>query len=123
MRRVLDAQLDDYLEADIIEESSSPYHAPVVLVKKGSSNEYRFCVDFRKLNQQTIPISFPIPNLSDVFDTLADAEPEIFSSVDLRSGFFQVPLRIQKPNIKPVSSHIEGFSILKGYQWVCQTLA
>lgn len=106
MRRVLDEKLDEMLEAGVIEESSSPYHSPVVLVKK-PNGEYRFCVDFRKLNQQTIPISFSIPNLTDVFDTLADAEPEIFSSVDLRSGFWQVPL-------DPATKHKAAFITHRG---------
>lgn len=91
MRRVSDARLDECQDADIIEDFFSPYQAPVVLVIKSNNNKYRFYVDFRMLNQQTIPIFFPIPNLSDLFDTLADAEPEIVSSVALHIGFFKCP--------------------------------
>ena len=75
----------------IIEESNSPWHSLVVLVKK-PNGEYRFAIDYRELDKVTEPMSFPIPNLNDVFDTLADSEAEIFSICDLRSGFHQVPL-------------------------------
>ena len=75
----------------IIRESNSPRHSPVVLVKK-PNGEYRFAIDYRELNKVTEPISFPIPTLNEVFDTLADSRAQIFSLCDLRSGFHQIPL-------------------------------
>ena len=91
MRAELERQLDDMLKQGIIEESNSVWHSPVVMVKK-PNNEWRFCVDYRKLNAVTELMSFPIPHMSDVFDTLAQSKAEIFSTLDLRSGFWQVPL-------------------------------
>ena len=38
------------------------------------------------------PMSSPLPHISDVFDMLADANPEIFTVLDLKSGFWQLPL-------------------------------
>ena len=73
MRAELERQLDEMEHNKIIQESTSPWHSPVVLVRKKGNNEWRFCVDFRKLNSITEPMSFPIPSLSDVFDTLADS--------------------------------------------------
>ena len=37
----------------IIEASSSPYSAPIVLVPKTNSS-YRFCADFRALSSETL---------------------------------------------------------------------
>ena len=91
MRAELERQLEDMQKQGIIEESNSVWHSPVVMVKK-PNNEWRFCVDYRKLNAVTEPMSFPIPHMSDVFDTLAQSKAEIFSTLDLRSGFWQVPL-------------------------------
>ena len=91
MRAELERQLDEMLKQGIIEESNSVWHSPVVMVKK-PNNEWRFCVDYRKLNAVTELMSFPIPHMSDVFDTLAQSKAEIFSTLDLRSGFWQVPL-------------------------------
>ena len=91
MRAELDRQLEEMKRHGIIEESTSPWHSPVVMVKK-PNNEWRFCVDYRKLNAVTEIMSFPIPHMSDVFDTLAESKAEVFSTLDLRSGFWQVPL-------------------------------
>lgn len=57
MRAELERQLEEMERHGIIEESTSPFHSPVVLVKK-SNNEFRFCVDFRALNRITEPIQF-----------------------------------------------------------------
>lgn len=55
MRAELERQLEEMERHGIIEESTSPFHSPVVLVKK-RNNEFRFCVDFRALNRITEPI-------------------------------------------------------------------
>lgn len=91
MRVETDKQIDEMIENDVIEESMSNYQSPVVLVKK-ANGQYRFAIDFRKLNAVTEMASYPIPKLEEVFDTIADAKPNIFSVLDLASGFHQVPL-------------------------------
>ena len=84
-------QVTEMLDADIIEESFSMYNNPCVLVKK-KNESFRFCLDFRKLNEVTKPISFPIPTMNDIIDGLSAAKPTIFSSLDLKSGYHQIPL-------------------------------
>lgn len=79
------------LKNDVIEESTSPYQSLVAMVKK-FNGQYRFAVDYRKLNSITGLVSFPIPKLDEVFDTIADSKSKIFSVLDLASGFWQVPL-------------------------------
>ena len=91
MRRETEGQVKEMLENDFITESNSPWNSPVVLVKK-KLGEFRFAVDYRELNKVTEPMSFPIPHIADVFDTIADAKAEVFSVLDLKSGFWQVPL-------------------------------
>ena len=91
MRAELERQLEEMKKHGIIEESNSVWHSGVVMVRK-SNNEWRFCVDYRKLNAVTELMAFPIPHMTEVFDTLAESKAEIFSTLDLRSGFWQVPL-------------------------------
>ena len=91
MRTETERLTKEMLQNGIIRESNSPWHSPVVLVKK-PNGEYRFAIDYRELNKVTEPISFPIPTLNEVFDNLADSKAQIFSLCDLRSGFHQIPL-------------------------------
>ena len=90
-RKETDVQIEHMLKHDIIEESTSQYHSPVVLVKK-KNGSYRFAVDYRKLNSVTEGMSFPIPRIKEALDTIADSKAAIFSVLDLASGFWQVPL-------------------------------
>ncbi len=57
----------------IIRESTSPYAAPVVMVKKKDGEEMRFCVDYRKLNQATVKDRYPLPRIDDTIDALHGA--------------------------------------------------
>lgn len=91
MKNEIEKQTKEMLHDDIIEPSTSPWNSPVVLVKK-SNGEMRFCVDYRRLNSVTEPECFPLPRLEDVFDTIGNSKAKIFSVLDLRSGFWQIPL-------------------------------
>lgn len=71
-------ETQEMLKNDVIEESTSPYQSLVAMVKK-FNGQYRFAVDYRKLNSITGLVSFPIPKLDEVFDTIADSKSKIFS--------------------------------------------
>lgn len=110
MRRETERQTQQMLDDGIIVESSSPYHSPIVLVRK-KNNEWRFAVDYRELNKVNEPQSFPLPHIVDVFDAIADAKAEIFSVLDLKSGYWQVPL-------DPETAHKSAFITHQGvYQF------
>ena len=87
----IERQTNEMLETGLIERSTSFWNSPVVLVKKKDSS-WRFAVDYRKLNQVTIPMSQPIPRLDDVFDALGESGATMFSTLDLNSAFFQIGL-------------------------------
>ena len=91
IQREIDKQIDEMLDNGIIEESFSLWQSPVVMVKK-KSGEYRFAVDYRAVNKCTRQISFPLPRLESVFDTLGEAKAQWFTTLDLASGFWQIPL-------------------------------
>ena len=63
-----------HVDNNIIEPSTSQWSSPIVLVAKKTKDkdgnkQYRFAIDYRKLNKVTVPTSFPIPRIEDVFDS------------------------------------------------------
>ena len=85
----VEEQLQQMLATGIIEESSSPWMAPMVFVRK-KSGELRLCVDYRELNKRTVKDAYPLPRPDEAQDRLAGAA--VFSSLDLRNGYWQLPI-------------------------------
>lgn len=86
---VVKAHINQLLENRVIRESCSPYASPIVLVKK-KDGSLRMCVDYRRLNSKTRKDAFPLPRIEETLDSLAGAR--WFSTMDLASGYNQVPV-------------------------------
>ena len=86
-RKKTNQLVQELLDTSIIEPSCSPWASPIVLVKK-KTGDWRFCVDYRKLNGVTKKDHYPLPNINDALDYLSGAS--IFTSLDLKSGYYQI---------------------------------
>ena len=60
------------------------------MVKK-KDGTLRFCTDFRKLNNVTVKDAHLLPRIDGTLEALKGAK--IFSSFDLKSGYWQVPIK------------------------------
>lgn len=81
--------LKSLLQAKIIRESQSPFASPIVVVKK-KNGDVRLCVDYRKLNMQTVKDAYALPNLEESFSALSGSQ--WFSVMDLKSGYYQIEM-------------------------------
>ena len=81
--------LDEMLRMGAIRKSNSPWASAVVLVRK-KDGTLRFCIDLRKLNERTVKDTYSLPRIEDSLDVLNGSC--IFTSIDLKSGYWQVEL-------------------------------
>ena len=87
---IIDEQIKLMLKQGIIQPAVSEWSSNVVLVKK-KDQSWRFCVDFRGLNEKCVRDAQPIPRIDSCLEALAGSA--WFSTLDMRSGFFQVKIR------------------------------
>ena len=81
--------LSKMLARGIIERSQSSYCSPILSVPKPDGSR-RLCVDFRRLNSQTQKDVYPMPSIEETLNRLSQSR--VFSTLDLVSGFYQIPL-------------------------------
>ncbi|KMQ86252.1 reverse ribonuclease integrase, partial [Lasius niger] len=89
IQKAMREEIDKMLKGGIIEPSFSEWSNPVVMVKK-PNGKYRFCLDFRKVNEVSKKDAYPLPNMSAILDKLRAAQ--YISTLDLSQAYFQIPL-------------------------------
>ncbi|TPX45345.1 hypothetical protein SeMB42_g04060 [Synchytrium endobioticum] len=89
-RQVIKESIQSQLDRNVIRPSSSPFAAGIVLIPKKNTDELRFCIDYRQLNKITKKDVYPLPRIDDALDALGGST--YFSTFDLRSGYWQIPV-------------------------------
>jgi hypothetical protein len=97
--------IDEFFEArrkaGQVRESTSPHSAPTFCVKKAQGG-WRIVHAFNKLNDATVPAQTPIPRKDVIIDSMTGST--IFSTLDLRDGFYQILMREQDIPLTAVST-------------------
>ncbi|CAF4606086.1 unnamed protein product, partial [Rotaria sp. Silwood2] len=83
--------IDEFLEAGLIQESTSPYASPAFIVPRKDNRPGRLVVDYRAVNKITIPDASPLPHAEDLLHELGKGY-KYFSRLDLKSGYHQFRL-------------------------------
>ncbi|CAK1581080.1 unnamed protein product [Parnassius mnemosyne] len=88
-------QVEKMLKDNIIQESFSPWSAPVHVVPKkldaSGIKKWRMVIDYRRINDITTDDKYPLPNINDLFDMLGKST--YFTTHDLASGYHQTEVR------------------------------
>ena len=93
MQKEADRQVHDMIADGLVSHSTSPYSAPILMVKKKAPGQWRLCTDFRKINARSERVVYPLPRIDDTLQKLQ--KPRFFSTMDLLKGFWQVPIAPQ----------------------------
>ena len=66
----------------MIRPSDAPAWSQILLIPK-KNGTYRFCVDFRALNNATHSSGWPLPNIKHVLDRLSKKKPKHFTILEM----------------------------------------
>ena len=100
------AHIQEMLDIGAICKSHSLWASAVVLVCKKDGG-LRFCIDLRKLNEQTIKDAYSLPRIDETLDSLQGSQ--WFSSLDLKSGYWQVEMDEESKPLTAFTVGLLGF--------------
>ena len=107
----------ELLAKRVIEECSSPYNTPIFAVAKKSGG-LRVVQDFREINRASFEDKYSIRDVRDCIDAIGKSNSDVFSTLDLASGFWQ-------QHLEPESRAMTAFtvpSLNKQFQWCCTAM-
>ncbi|KAK4810460.1 hypothetical protein QYF61_004240, partial [Mycteria americana] len=89
---VLEAKLIRRLESQgVISMTRSPFNSPIWPVQK-SNGEWRLTVDYRGLNEVTLPLSAAVPDMLELQYELESKAAKWYATIDIANAFFSIPL-------------------------------
>ena len=102
----------ELLKLGAIKRSTSRYNAPIFCVPKPKGRGLRVIIDYRDLNRISKPDYYVSKTVDDCIDIIGQAKSTMFSSLDLTSGFHQMPLAES-------AQHLTAFSVsgMGSFEW------
>ena len=88
-QEIVNKYVENLIAADVVEPCNSPWSSPILLVPK-KDGSLRAVADLRAVNKCVLADSYAMPDTQHLINQLADSR--LFSSLDLSSAFWQLPL-------------------------------
>lgn len=104
-------QIDKLLLLNVIRPSQSPYYSHPHLTRK-PDNSWRFCIDYRQLNNASKSLGWPIPNIEQLLRRVGKKNPKFFGKIDLTSGYHQMAIDEAS---QPFTAFITAYGT---YEWI-----
>lgn len=92
--------VDQLLASGCIELSKSPYNSPIFVVQKKDGSP-RIVLDYRHINAHSLPDKYLIRDVRDCLDNIGKQGSSVFSTMDITSSFWQLPLNQEA---RPISA-------------------
>jgi hypothetical protein len=100
----------------IIKDSQAPYYSQVHLTPKPTPGEWRFCIDYRRLNVATKSMGWPLPNITDMLRRLGSKKAKFFCKLDLTAGTIKHLYTWTHGSTRRSKQHL-GCTNGNGYPW------
>ena len=101
--------VDDLITNEWVKKSNSAFASPMVCARKPDGS-LRLCIDYRKLNNRTIPDRQPIPKIQDIIDSLGGQQ--WFSTLDMSKAYHQGYIH---PDSRKFTAFSTPWSL---YEWI-----
>ena len=112
-QQFIEATLEDWLKLGVVRRTRSLYNSPIFCVPKKNGQGLRIVQDFRGLNAKTKTDKYSTKEISECLADIGKANSSIFTTIDLTSGFWQMP-------IHPDDSPLTAFTVKNRgqFEWI-----
>ena len=90
--KIIENDVKMWLKLGIIEPANSRYNSPIFCVVKKDGQGLRAVLDYRGLNDRSMPDRYSIRGVEECIAEVGKAKSKVFSSLDLTAGFWQMKL-------------------------------
>ena len=109
----VEQSLDEWLKLGVVRRTKSAYNSPIFCVPKKSGQGLRIVQDFHGLKAKTHTDKYSMKKVNECISDIGRANSTIFTTIDLTSGFWQMP-------IDEADSHTTAFTVqgIGQFEWV-----
>ena len=109
----IEETLTEWLKLGVVRRSQSMYNSPIFCIPKKTGQGFHIVQDFRELNKHSHIDKYNMKEINECIRDIERANSMIFTTLDLTSGFWQMPLHLD-------DTHKAAFTIPgKGqFEWI-----